>query len=80
MNAYNYIVEKQIQWALNHGIELIGSKYERGRRTYTRELNQNLFVHYHNLLGINLRKAMARKSTERIAILQRCRHCTLHLH
>jgi hypothetical protein len=43
MNAYNYIVEKQIQWALNHGIELDGSKGEKGRRTYTRELNQNLF-------------------------------------
>lgn len=43
MNTYNYIVEKQIQWALNQGIELIGSKGERGRHAYTRELNQNLF-------------------------------------
>lgn len=43
MNAYNYIVEKQIQWALNRGIKLVGSKGERGRRTRTQELNKNLF-------------------------------------
>jgi hypothetical protein len=43
MNAYNYIIEKQIQWALNRGIELVGSEGERGRRAFTRELNQNLF-------------------------------------
>jgi hypothetical protein len=43
MNAYDYIVEKQVQWALNRGIKLDGSKGERGRRTYTKELNQNLF-------------------------------------
>jgi len=43
MNAYNYIVEKQIQWALNRGIELDSRKDEKGRRAYTRELNPNLF-------------------------------------
>jgi hypothetical protein len=44
MNTYDYIIEKQVQWALNHGLELIGSKGERGRPTYTRELDQNLFL------------------------------------
>jgi hypothetical protein len=43
MNAYEYITSKQSLWALNHGIPLIGSKGEKGRPAYTRELNQNLF-------------------------------------
>jgi hypothetical protein len=44
MNAYEYIVSKQIQWASNHGIPLIGSKGIRGRPTYTKNLDQNLFA------------------------------------
>jgi hypothetical protein len=47
MKAYEYIISKQIQWALNQGIDLIGSKGERGRPAYTRELNQNLFEPLH---------------------------------
>lgn len=43
MTAYEYILSKQVQWALNHGICLIGSKGLRGRPAYTPELNQNLF-------------------------------------
>lgn len=43
MNAYEYIISKQIQWALNNGKDLEGSKESRGRFAYTRELNQNLF-------------------------------------
>lgn len=43
MNAFNYIVEKQIQWALNHGKELVGGEGEKGRHTRTRELKDNLF-------------------------------------
>ncbi len=43
MNAYEYIKTKQVQWALNNGIELIGSKGARGRRTYTKTLQENLF-------------------------------------
>ena len=43
MNAYEYIVSKQTQWAWNHGILLKGSKGSRGRQAYTPELNQNLF-------------------------------------
>lgn len=43
MQVYEFIISKQIQWALNRGIQLIGSKGERGRLAYTTDLNQNLF-------------------------------------
>ncbi len=43
MNAYEYIQCKQIQWAKNHDIQLIGSKVECGRPTYTTNIDQNLF-------------------------------------
>jgi hypothetical protein len=43
MNAYEYILTKQTQWALNNDIELIGSKGSRGRRAYTKTLDENLF-------------------------------------
>lgn len=43
MRAYEYILSKQIQWALNRGVQLIGSKGHRGRPAYAPELNQNLF-------------------------------------
>jgi hypothetical protein len=43
MGANEYILSKQIQWAKNHDIQLVGSKGERGRPTYTTNLNQNLF-------------------------------------
>ena len=43
MKASDYILAKQVQWALNRGIELIGSKGQRGRLAYTMEVNQNLF-------------------------------------
>jgi len=43
MKAYEYILSKQIQWALNRGISLIGSQGKRGRLAYTPYLNQNLF-------------------------------------
>ena len=41
--GYEYIISKQIQWAKNRNIPLIGSKRERGRPTYTHDLDQNLF-------------------------------------
>jgi hypothetical protein len=44
MNAYEYIVSKQIQWALNNGKDLGGSKGSQGRPTYTKNLDQNLFA------------------------------------
>ena len=43
MTGYKYILSKQVQWALNHNIPLIGSKGLRGRHAYTPKLNQNLF-------------------------------------
>jgi hypothetical protein len=43
MRAYEYIISKQTQWALNRDLSLIGSKGDKGRPAYTRELNQNLF-------------------------------------
>ncbi len=43
MKAYKYILTKQIQWALNQKFVLIGSKGNRGRPSYTRELENNLY-------------------------------------
>ena len=44
MNSYEYILSKQIQWALNnHNIKLIGRKGDRGRPAYTSKLEDNLF-------------------------------------
>lgn len=43
MNGYQYILAKQTEWAKNQGIDLIGSKVNRGRPTYTTNLNDNLF-------------------------------------
>lgn len=43
MNGYQYIMAKQIAWAFNSGIDLIGSKGSRGKPAYTQDLTQNLF-------------------------------------
>jgi hypothetical protein len=43
MNGYEYILSKQTAWAINSGIDLIGSKVKRGRPVYTKELEDNLF-------------------------------------
>jgi len=43
IKAHEYILSKQIMWALNQGIALIGSKGQRGRQTYAPTLKQNLF-------------------------------------
>jgi len=43
MNAYDYILSKQIQWAYRNGIILTGSKGKRGRKAYTENLDDNLF-------------------------------------
>lgn len=43
MKGYQYIQTKQIEWAHNRGIQLIGSKGGRGRPSYVPDLNQNLF-------------------------------------
>jgi hypothetical protein len=43
LSAYEYIKSKQIQWARNRGLSLIGSEGSRGRPAYTQELALNLF-------------------------------------
>jgi len=43
MEAYEYIIERQIQWAKNRGISLVGSRGSKGRPAYTRTLDDNLF-------------------------------------
>jgi hypothetical protein len=43
MKAYEQISAKQIEWARNNGIDLIGSKGDRGRPAYTRILDDNLY-------------------------------------
>src|SRR3990170_6972930 len=43
MKAHEYILSKQLTWALNQGIALIGSKGQRGRPTYASTLKDNLF-------------------------------------
>jgi hypothetical protein len=43
MNAHDYILYKQIQWAHRNNIILIGSKGNRGRKAYTQKLDDNLF-------------------------------------
>jgi hypothetical protein len=43
MNAHDYILYKQIQWAHRNNITLIGSKITRGRKAYTQNLDDNLF-------------------------------------
>ena len=43
MKAYEQILAKQTEWARNNGIDLIGSKGDRGRPAYTRSLDDNLY-------------------------------------
>lgn len=43
MNAREYILSKQIQWAYRNNIMLIGSKGDRGRKAYAQKLDDNLF-------------------------------------
>ncbi|KJS32310.1 MAG: hypothetical protein VR64_07260 [Desulfatitalea sp. BRH_c12] len=43
MDGFRYIVSKQIGWARNKGLDLIGSKIDRGRPLYLKTLDQNLF-------------------------------------
>ena len=43
MNAFDYILSKQVQWAYRNNIVLIRSKGNRGRKAYTQKLDDNLF-------------------------------------
>lgn len=43
MNAYEHILSKQVEWARNNELDLVGSQINRGRPAYTRTLESNLF-------------------------------------
>jgi hypothetical protein len=43
MNAFEQIISKQIEWAKNKGLQLVGSAGDRGRRVYTTSIADNLF-------------------------------------
>ncbi len=43
MNASEQIIAKQIEWAKNKGLQLIGSAGDRGRKVYTTKISDNLF-------------------------------------
>jgi hypothetical protein len=43
MNGYQYTLAKQTEWAKNQGMDLIGSKVNRGRHAYMIKLDYNLF-------------------------------------
>ena len=43
MDAREYILSKQIQWAYRNNMILVGSKGNRGRKAYTNKLDDNLF-------------------------------------
>jgi len=43
MNPSDKIISKQIEWALNRNLKLIGSHGNRGRKVYTISIKDNLF-------------------------------------
>jgi len=43
MNASDQIIAKQIEWAKNKGLNLIGSAGDRGRKVYSTKVSDNLF-------------------------------------
>ncbi|MBE3144925.1 MAG: hypothetical protein IMZ61_13570 [Planctomycetes bacterium] len=43
INTYSYLKQKQVQWAMRQGINLLGSAGPRGKKAYTATLEQNLF-------------------------------------
>jgi hypothetical protein len=43
LNASERIIAKQIEWANNKGLQLVGSAGDRGRRVYTTSIADNLF-------------------------------------
>jgi hypothetical protein len=53
--AHQYIQQKQIQWAMNRGINLVRSEITKGIQGYASTLNQNLFLP----LGESARKSFS---------------------
>jgi len=43
MHSKEHIILRQLHWAKRNSIKLVGSKITRGRKTYTKTLNENLF-------------------------------------
>ncbi len=43
MNSQTYIIEKQQSWASRKGFSLIGSQNNKGRKLYTKTIDENLF-------------------------------------
>ncbi len=43
MNGFDYILTKQIAWAGKNKVKLVGSEITKGRKSYTKTLDQNLF-------------------------------------
>lgn len=43
MKPAEFILERQLAWTHRHAIQLVGSKGDRGRRTYGKPLERNLF-------------------------------------
>jgi hypothetical protein len=44
LNASEQIITKQIEWAKNKGLQLVGSAGDRGRKVYTTKIADNLFL------------------------------------
>jgi hypothetical protein len=44
MNTYEQIIARQIEWAKNKSLQLIGSAGDRGRKVYTMRIADNLFL------------------------------------
>jgi hypothetical protein len=44
LNTFEQIITKQIEWAKNRGLQLIGSANDRGRKAYTTRIADNLFL------------------------------------
>ena len=63
MNAYDYILSNQIQWAHRNNITLIGSKITRGRKSYTHNLDDNLFEPLLSEVKGNFKEADGRELT-----------------
>ena len=57
MDSQRYIKEKQKIWAKSKGINLIGSKTERGEKIYTTQKEHNLFCKLSEETIINFKSA-----------------------
>ena len=56
MTAYEYLLARQAEWAMNRGIRLTGSKGERGRPAYAPTLRENLFEQLSTAVLTSLRR------------------------